>query len=117
MTYDLTSSDLADAATPADQSERFVFIRQIRSDRGGIFHNLFNNNWQYEDHCVPGRVLDRIRNELLLHYPDLEQRHNLDDVVLSIVRRLARPEAFDANEADKANRRWRVGRWRKEVNG
>jgi hypothetical protein len=84
--------------------ERYLIDRQIRLGRGWP-----NDSSGPSGGNVSGRVLDRIKGEILLHMPELEDHPNLDNLVRSIPKRLARPEPFDHDASMDADKRWQRG--------
>jgi hypothetical protein len=84
--------------------ERFVLVRQLQFGRGWP-----GGEGGYTSGNVPGRVLDRIKGEILRHMPELEDHPNLDELVRSLPRRLARSETFDFDASMDADRVWGRG--------
>jgi hypothetical protein len=86
--------------------ERFVILRQLDMGKG------FDNSTIYgAGGSVSGRVLDIVKNELLLHLPDLDQ-DQVDEIVNNVVGRLYRPEVFDFDKAQEADEYWKRGMFR-----
>lgn len=85
--------------------ERFVIERQVafKSPMSYMANMTFTSG------NVPGRVLDIIKGEILMHMPDLEDRPELDETVDNIVRRLARGEDCDFDAGMKADKKWNRG--------
>lgn len=88
--------------------ERFTITRQLDMGKG------WNDNTSFgAGRSVAGRVLDLVKNELLLHHPELgEDPPHLDDLVRNIVERLYRPEEFDFDAAMEADEYWQRGMYR-----
>jgi hypothetical protein len=82
----------------------------------------FLSNCTYTHGQVPGIVLDKIKQEILLHFPSLidctdgSSRHvdkgkeaQLNTLVENICKRLAQPEEFDFDKSLDSNHRWKRG--------
>jgi hypothetical protein len=89
--------------------ERFIITRQLDLGRG----QWTDNASFVAGRSVPGRALDLVKNELLLHVPDLgSDPEHLDEIVKNIVSRFFRPEAFDFDKAMEADEYWKRGMYR-----
>jgi hypothetical protein len=84
--------------------ERHLISRDIKLGRGWPTESSGSTSGN-----VSGRVLDQIKGEILLHMPELEDHPNLDNLVRSIPKRLARPEPFDFDASMDADKRWQRG--------
>lgn len=94
--------------TNRNPRERFVIERQI-NPRG---RRSFYSNMTFTTGNVPGRVLDIIKSEILLHMPSLFEHYNeatIDETVDQITKRLARAEDFDFDASMEADQRWQRG--------
>lgn len=89
-------------------SERFVILRRLQMVTGGQW---YDNTTYGAGKSVPGRVLDLVKHELLLHFPDLDPGQ-VDEAVKNIVNRLYRPEEFDMDKAMEADEHWTRGMYR-----
>jgi len=87
--------------------ERFVIVRQLDMDG----RRWLNNSTFSAGKSVPGRVLDRVKNELLLHLPDLDH-DQVDEITKCVVNRVYRPEVFDFDGAGAADEHWQRGMYR-----
>lgn len=86
--------------------ERFIIVRQLDMGCG------WDSSTSYtRDNSVPGRVLDLVRNELVLHLPQLEP-DQLNELAQNVVKRLYRPEQFDFDKAQEADEHWQRGKWK-----
>jgi len=83
--------------------ERFVITRQLDIGPGWRDSTTF-----VAGKSVPGRVLELVRNELLLHLPDLDQ-DQVEEVTKCVVDRLFRPEVFDFEKAQACDEAWQRG--------
>jgi hypothetical protein len=83
--------------------ERFVITRQLDIGPGWSASTTF-----IAGKSVPGRVLELVKNELLLHLPDLDQ-DQVEEVTKCVVNRLFRPEVFDFDKAQEADEYWQRG--------
>lgn len=87
--------------------ERFVILRQLDMGKG-----RWSDSTTYASESgVAGRVLDIVKNELLLHLPDLDQ-DQVDEIVHNVVGRLYRPEVFDFDASMEADEYWQRGMYR-----
>jgi hypothetical protein len=93
--------------------ERFTIHRQIQTtSKGQTRGALWNDITVYGSEAgVSGRVLDLVKNELLLHLPDLDP-DQVDEIVHNIVGRLYRPEVFDFDKTMEADEYWQRGMYR-----
>jgi len=95
--------------------ERFLLTRQLKTSS----RNGYEDNVTYGGN-VPGRVLDLIKGEILLHFPELweDEPDQILALTDAICKRLARGEDFDFDKSLEADKRWKRGMYtEKESNG